>query len=70
MKSLCTGSWKTLADARRHSVALLWAGLVGLVGCKAFAGGGVRIELVLGRHLGVLAFLIDERRRRLASASW
>jgi len=54
MKSLCIDSWGTLANAGRDGIAF-WA-LRELVG-KAFAGRGVRIELIPGGHLAVLAFL-------------
>ena len=37
---------------------------------KTFAGRGVRIELVLGRHVAVLAFPGDQGRCGLAPAWW
>ena len=52
MESLCVNSRVPFADPGGHSIAL-WARMI--VG-QAFAGSGVRIELVLGRHVVVLAF--------------
>jgi hypothetical protein len=64
MEGLCIGSWGTLVDAGGYGVALWGRRFVG----EAFAGSGVRIQLVLGRHIVVLAFPGDKRRRGLASA--
>ena len=52
MESVCIESWKTLANAGRDGVAV-WARR------KTFTGSGVRIELILGGHVAVLAFLSD-----------
>lgn len=55
MKTLCIDSWGTLANAGRDGVAL-WARVLRVLVGKAFAGRGVRIELILGGHVAVLAF--------------
>ncbi len=55
MESVCIDSWMALTNAGRNDVAL-WARV--LVS-EAFTGSGVRIELILGGHVAILAFLSD-----------
>lgn len=55
MKSVCIDSWIALTNAGRDGVAL-WARVLAR---EAFTGSGVRIELILGGHVAVLAFPSD-----------